>query len=341
MQKQSYLVFLTCLVLLASCAGRAEDKWSDLPAVTQLDDLKQTSFAITLDDPVAHDQNIVYTPAFMMAWEQITKELNSEIVLSNRNSSQFQLLNTTKYHHGVLKKDEYSVSTAVDGDQLTVKAFFNKTLPFANKLHTSDSLLRFNGEPVTSFGMFGYDADIIQAASVLFYENDDNFILKLAPEDKDHEIILVKKINKFATLNDAMTEVKSKIARGKKELGDPKTARKYTLAEEDEFAIPVLKFNIETSYETITGERFITKDEKPHVIVEAYQRTAFLLNENGAVIESEAGVTTDSAGVAPVKPKKLYFDSPFLVIVKRVDAENPYFIMWVSNRELMVPPSKR
>jgi hypothetical protein len=32
----------------------------------------------------------------------------------------------------------------------------------------------------------------------------------------------------------------------------------------------------------------------------------------------------------------MVFDKPFLLIMKRKDATNPYFGLWVSNAELMV-----
>lgn len=36
------------------------------------------------------------------------------------------------------------------------------------------------------------------------------------------------------------------------------------------------------------------------------------------------------------RPKKLIFDQPFFVLLKRTNSKNPYFAMWVANAELMI-----
>jgi hypothetical protein len=34
-------------------------------------------------------------------------------------------------------------------------------------------------------------------------------------------------------------------------------------------------------------------------------------------------------------PKKLHFDRPFLIYLKKRDAARPFFVMWVDNAELL------
>jgi hypothetical protein len=55
------------------------------------------------------------------------------------------------------------------------------------------------------------------------------------------------------------------------------------------------------------------------------------------VVESKAIVVTDSVSVEPIitHPKKMIFDKQFLIIIKRIDKTNPYFVMKVENTELM------
>lgn len=72
----------------------------------------------------------------------------------------------------------------------------------------------------------------------------------------------------------------------------------------------------------------------------AYQRTAFLLNENGAEVESE--VAMDAEGGEDLEteeekplPKAMIFDKPFLVFLKRNDSQYPYFAMLVANSEVL------
>ncbi len=35
------------------------------------------------------------------------------------------------------------------------------------------------------------------------------------------------------------------------------------------------------------------------------------------------------------RPKKLFFDKPFVIVLKRNDSKMPYFISWIKNAELM------
>jgi len=40
----------------------------------------------------------------------------------------------------------------------------------------------------------------------------------------------------------------------------------------------------------------------------------------------------------PLPVHVMIFDKPFLVLLKRSDAKNPYFAMWVANSELFLKP---
>ncbi|HEX6181639.1 MAG TPA: hypothetical protein VFZ47_10365, partial [Chitinophagaceae bacterium] len=74
-----------------------------------------------------------------------------------------------------------------------------------------------------------------------------------------------------------------------------------------------------------------------HLLELAYQRTGLILDEYGAVVESEVTYAVDSAGAVPQPeyPKNMLFNKIFYVIVKRVDKANPYFVMKVENSELL------
>ncbi|MBK9329749.1 MAG: hypothetical protein IPM95_10655 [Sphingobacteriales bacterium] len=52
---------------------------------------------------------------------------------------------------------------------------------------------------------------------------------------------------------------------------------------------------------------------KKHTVEVAYQRTGFIFNENGAVVESEAVIVTDSASAVPIitHPKKMILTGHF------------------------------
>ncbi|MBK9328499.1 MAG: hypothetical protein IPM95_04115 [Sphingobacteriales bacterium] len=334
------ILILTVFFALTSCNfgnKKSEPVWSDLPNVTSLDNLKQTDFVITLENPISENKNIIYAPAFLYAWDKIKEELKSQILSDSTNSIDFNLLNKSISHQRSLTDNAYSATAAIIDGAIIAKASFNKTLPFETKLQALDEPINFGTSKVAAFGMYYYDEATIKFTQILYYNNDNNFILRLVPKDNQQEIILVKGLDKYQTLKDAIKLTDELVAQGIKEQTDSKLLWKYQIVHEDIFAIPAIKFNIATNYKNIEGQEFSTGDSKKHTVEVAYQRTGFIFNENGAVVESEAVIVTDSASAVPIitHPKKMIFDRPFLIILKRADKANPYFVMKVANTELL------
>lgn len=65
------------------------------------------------------------------------------------------------------------------------------------------------------------------------------------------------------------------------------------------------------------------------------QTIRFRLDECGAVLKSEAAAATKSAEALD-EPRQFVFDRPFLILLERREAANPYFALWVDNPELLV-----
>ena len=65
-------------------------------------------------------------------------------------------------------------------------------------------------------------------------------------------------------------------------------------------------------------------------VVEAMQTIEFRLDRSGAMLESEALVA-----IAAI-PRNFVFNRPFLISMKKRDADRPFFVMWVDNAELLV-----
>ena len=334
------ILFLTPFFALMSCNisnKKSEPVWSDLPEEISLETLKQTDFVTTLENPISENKNIIYAPAFLYAWDKIKEKLKSPIISGVKNSADFNILNKSISHQNSLTDKEYSATAEIADGAIIARAFFNKTLPFETKLEVLEEPINFGTTKVSAFGMYYYSEDAIKLTQILYYKDDNNFILKLVPKDNQHEIILVKGLDKYQTLTEAVKLTNNRVAQGKHEQMKKEFLWKYQIAHEDKFAIPSIKFNIATHYKNIEGQAFSTSDNKKHKVVEAYQRTGFILNENGAVVESEAVVEVDSASAGAIitHPKRMIFDNPFLIIIKRVDKTNPYFVMKVQNAELL------
>ena len=159
------------------------------------------------------------------------------------------------------------------------------------------------------------------------------------PKDKEHEIILFKTGQKFNSIADMTKEIEQLSKIGKAEKENEKINWKYDYNKEDIVIIPKFNFNIETNYTTLEGNSFKSKKQN-FQIERAWQRTAFILDESGAEIESEAEMVAAIAETQEPyekpKPKRMIFDQPFLILLKRTEAKNPYFGLWTTNTELMI-----
>lgn len=115
---------------------------------------------------------------------------------------------------------------------------------------------------------------------------------------------------------------------------------KLLFLESDLLNIPVVEFNLDKNFDNLIGNRF-SADTDTFQIDKAYQRIGLRLDEEGAEVESvvEYGVATEEAPAQIEKPtpKHLIFDSPFLLVMKRVDSANPYLVVWIENTELLKP----
>lgn len=334
MKRQTTIILTLILTTFFSCKNDRE-----FQEVKKLSEYKNTQFIPTLEHNISSDKNSVYCATLLFAWDEIRKQINSPLTISDENFD-LKLLNESASFENVLKNNEYEVSGEIDDDLISAKAEFKKSLPFELKLQSFTNKLTFDGQKVSSFGIYGYDSyEQRQIVKIIYYKNDNNFIIKLLPKDKEHEIILFMTDHSFNSIADMTKEIEKLTEIGKNEKKNEKINWKYYYSEEDILVIPKLNFNIETNYSTLEGNNF--KSNKQNFQIErAWQRTAFILDESGAEIESEAefeAVTEEiEEEYEKPKPKKMIFDKPFLILLKRTAAQNPYFGLWTTNTELMI-----
>ena len=331
--KSNLLIFVAAYAL-AAC--NSNDSQRKLPKVVNIEELKGTTFVPTLETQILYRKNVIYAPTFLYAWDKVKDELGEPIEISYRNFRDFRQINSSTTHLESLTPSEYTTEVDVSNGAIVARAFFNKSLPFAVKFQRLDNVVPFDRDIVSVFGMQRYDENIAQHAEILYYDDDDHFVLKLKPRDTAHEIILAKGLAGINTLLDVVRETNDLIQKGKHEKIQKNLAWKYVINTEDKFAIPVIQFNIEANFKTIAGQTFWTTTRK-HYVEQAYQRTGLILDEYGAIVESEATVVTDSASFPPQpeSPKNMLFNRTFYVIIKHTDKINPYFVMKVFNSELL------
>jgi hypothetical protein len=325
---------LILLLLLFGCKKEAI-----ILKVKNLSQYKKTDFIPTLEHKISNDKNYIYCATLLLAWNSIRNQINEPLIIAD-NYTDLKLLENSKTFLKVLKPEEYNVSAEIDKEfNISARAEFKKPLPFNTQLQAYSKVLTFDGQKIASFGLDGYArAEQLNIVKILYYKNDKNFLIALQPKDNDHEIILFKTDRIYQSMNEMTIEIKKLTQVGIQESKNNKLNWKYNFNQEDRLNIPKFNFNIETNYKKLEGNNFSVKTQE-FKIVRAWQRTAFILDESGAKIESEAEiegipVESDEEETIP-RPKKLVFDKPFLLLLKRKDANHPYFGLWTVNTELI------
>ncbi len=331
MKKFANLFSILIISGLSACTTLTTEKNKTFPEVMHLDSFEQTAFLPTLESDIAVDKNNVYAASLLMAWDEIKKELENPLEIISGDV--LKLMNSSKTGQQVLKEDEYSTSVEIIDLTIIAKAYFKKSLPFETPMERDETALLFEDKEVASFGFWGYN----NASKINYYNNDNDFALSLFPKDKEHQIMLMKTdLSRYKTMNEAVLSLFDK-EKAFVEKRNRKNRWRYFFNDEDRVRIPVVLFNIENTYEDIEGSTF-NAGTKEYSIQTAYQRTAFLLNEQGAEVESEAWIeaaTEEAVEEEKPKPKKLYFDKDYLILLKRKTSNNPYFALLVSNSELI------
>ena len=313
---------------------------STFSKVVCLDSVPSTEFVPTLQHKLSGHKNLIYSPAFLYAWEALQEHVKGEI-REPKNNADLKLIEQSKSYRGTLSEGEYSTNVTEAGNRLSVSASFKKGLPFKSDMDTAVDGFDFSGAKVKAFGMPHYNKKIAGQIKILCYENDDKFILALIPADGSDEIMLAKGFSVDTTFEGLLEVLMHRIESSKEEWEKGASDWKFNFREGDVVLVPVMRFNYLANYKTITGEKIIT-DAKSYEIEKASQRNAFLLDEHGAKVESEAEVAVAAAAAPPTvgnampHDKKLLLDKEFILVLRKWHSQFPYFMMRVSNADIML-----
>jgi hypothetical protein len=323
------LLFPALLLLLTACSDTPEeafDRDNVFPPAKALSDFPLSAFQVTLESPLDLHKNSIYAASLLYCWDEIKRKVGP---VSRIQSPELQLMHNSKSYLNVLRPDEYASSICYSEGAIVAKAFFKKVLPFAEPF--DNKKLLFDGEKVNGFGFSGPDSK----ASLVYYQSDSSFAIRLLPLDKSHEIILV--MSDFSD-NASLKSIIDDLGRHEAAKHSEKDKRKTHIVPEDIVRIPDIQFNLENNYRKIEGTGFHADND--YTITVCYQRTAFLLNRAGAKAESEAEIHMMTA-IMPLEeeksytPKRMIFNKPYVILLKRKDAVNPYFAMYVANADWM------
>ncbi len=333
-----YYCYLLIAVAFLSCNGNREKvSGNDAPTASMQQLPAHTSFVVTQEAPLP-EGNVIYTAAPLLAWQQVKKEFDTGLLVSD-DYPVLKALNNSDADRNTLLVHDYSMIRLFENSQLSFRCAFHKYLPFAHDFNVYNDSLEFAGKKVKAFGSRGHDLVHVQMFDIEYYKDNSEFIVALEPKERTDEILLYMPAAKPASFEAALLEIETKRKQGEKEMEKEDSKWRYEMEEQDGLMIPVLKLKVESALSGIAGSAFsIGSGTNPMQITNARQEVLFTLDEKGGRVEAEAEIAVPAAAMLPTErpAKRLYFDRPFLIIIKKKTSTNPYFAMWVDGTELMI-----
>ncbi|MCP4129872.1 MAG: hypothetical protein GY754_02540 [bacterium] len=357
------LIFLYCLLVIqgGSCNPLAVFAPS-LPMSFNGNStgLKETQVVPTLDTPIIKGKNVIWCSSFLLAWKEAQEKVIGEPLQIKDADAVTARLNKAKNPSSHMPDNSY-YAAAGWSDKNIIKTIHNKmrdmfpnrppprfegiadnsflmysylqakinfTIPY---FHNSYPLVftDSNGKKaiIRSFGIRKEDDyayyNLRKQAAVLYSKHNESyepeeFIIDLCRDSRPNRLIIAR-VKPEESLAAALKMVKEKIKSGNEEEFGPN----------DILLVPDIFWHIKHHFAEIEGKSFLNAALADQRIDIALQEIQFRLDKSGADLLSEAKVM-----MMPI-PSHYQFDSPFLIYMEKRGAENPFFVMWIDNAELL------
>ena len=300
------------------------------------------------------DSNKVWIGTFNLVWNDFMDNvIKGNVEFINEESKLAQSLNKQSFKADQLSEDSYfkingpSVGADLKNKiQNGIKEKFNEDSKIIDKIDWTDTngyvlyaMLKkeFNFlEPFsTAMGSmefknaetrvkcFGVDSANNPVAAknveILFYNSGNNFAIKLKTREGE-EVFLYKTLGIGKTFEEIYQEIKN----------NTKSITEF--GENDILRIPFIKVNAEINYDELCGK--VIKNSSYYIKL-AIQTIDFDLNNFGGSVKSEA-VIEASQKSAILNPRKMIFDSDFVLFLKEENKEQPYFALKVDNIDALL-----
>lgn len=166
------------------------------------------------------------------------------------------------------------------------------------------------------------------------YWNDDMFIIQIELENSDDELYLAKGFE-MSTPDKVIAWLKEQLDNEKHEYLN--SDKKYN----DYFKAPIIHLRSEKDYKELIGAKVLNtiNNRDDYRIMVMKEKINFDMDEVGVKVENEAIIGMFATAILPDKEEKItrrfFLDKPYWIIMKKVDSNNPYFILGVNNTEIM------
>jgi hypothetical protein len=370
MNQLRYAIFAAFLfaALLAGVAwrsysgrpGKAFGAGDDLQVVQSSEQLQHTVIVPTLDTPVALHKSAIWCATFQHAWSRLKNDVVKEPIRLQNAEAVAERLNRAPQSEDDLSPDEAYAVAGLVRDGVVAKIHQEMAARFPDvappqldagpagaiayaylraavwyKYEYSDNPYPFHfksatGEEVAvrSFGI-RLDDDFRgrhtphEQVQILF-EDEKEFALDLCKQSAPNQIVLAQ-LSWQSTLTRTLARLQEKITQAQGAL--PELPGRSTLQ------VPAMDWQLDHHFRELEGrDKALLNPSVQGVYFDtALQRIRFRLHRSGAEVQSESRIVAKSA-----PPRKQYhFDQPFLLVMQKRGAQQPFLVLWVANGELL------
>lgn len=338
----------------ANQEGDGEEKELPVSFEGRSDQLSGTVLVPSLESVIPENQTALWCGTLALAWREFEKEvIQGHINLVGAEEVSRQIRETPIPE---LEKDNFFAAAGWTKDGIYERicrelrqrfpkaplpkeraeiaqayAYLEVALPFDYQFKDNEEPLKFKDSKgketrVQSFGIREKDKDkgdhSFRSQVKVLYRQGSEFALDPSKETLPYQIILAR-LERKATLKDTLAYLEEKI----------KAGPELSLKDDAVLLVPSMHWKIDHEFKDLEGP-FPSKHPGSKLDL-VYQFIQFKLDRKGAVLSSGAGMDWNNGHEHEENPSRFVFDRPFLIVMKKRDGRQPFFVMWVANAELL------
>ena len=302
------------------------------------------------------EKNNMWICTFNLAWNEfMDQRFGGPVEFKEGNSELVNSLNQKDFTKDQLSSDDYYIKVAETSPELkeviktdiqnkfnvdesssldkinfnlpnsyTIYSFlykkFNFKTPFdillPDKFANSEENVKYFGIDSSSSN------DLRDNVEVLFYDDNDNFAVKL--KTVNNEDVILARIENSNSFEETYNKIKEKEA----------SETNHTFGESDTLKIPNLIVNTSISYDELCYKELKQNANNIDYITSAVQTVNFTLNNEGGEVLSNS-VAQDITRENKTIKRFFDFTDEFCLFLKESDKEKPYLALKVDNTDLM------
>ena len=289
-------------------------------------------------------QNRIWVGTFQLVWNELTdKIVKAPVKFLDFDSQMANNLNQKQFKKSNLNEKSYYVKSGIVSPAL--KAEIEKNIK--SKFHETSDILKmfdftYNPEKIFVYAMLKKDFRFTNAfdklatgnfgnsqekvkyfgindnsnpklyknVNVLFYNDDNDFAVKLYTKGKDE--VLLYRTNDDKTFDKYYAELNDKTA---KYSGDKNFVKNDTLT------IPDIKLYQETSFNELEGHQIVGTNMQIDKTIETVD---FRMNNKGVKLKSEAAIMLRCMSLAPREGRDFTFNNNFVLFLIEKNQNTPY-----------------